>query len=139
MTEPPPLPWEARTAPERLVLVFAAAAALVGALLWLAHYTGIGLSLCTWKGLTGLPCAGCGGTRAVSMLFAGDLSSAFVMNPAAIVAVMGTLLLTLYAGLVVVFRFEPFRPPFLCAKFWRFMLLALLGANWVYLLLAGRV
>ena len=138
MSVPPPLPWEVRTAPERLLLVFAAAAALVGAVLWLAHYSGLGLSVCTWKGLTGMPCAGCGGTRSVSLLLGGEVASALAMNPLAIIAVAGTLLATVYAGLVVVFRLEPLRPPFLRAKFWRFALPGLIGANWIYLLLAGR-
>ena len=139
VTVPPPLPWQVRTAPERLILVFAAAAAFVGALLWLAHYSGLGLSLCAWKGMTGLPCAGCGGTRSVAMLLHGDVNSALAMNPAAIVAVAGTLLLTIYAGVVVACRLEPLRPSFLRPKFWRFALLGLLVANWIYLLLAGRV
>lgn len=139
MTVPPPLPWEVRTAPERLILVFAAAAAFVGAMLWLAHYSGLGLSLCTWKGITGLPCAGCGGTRSVAMLLGGDVYPALAMNPAAVVAMVGTLLVTIYAGLVVACRLEPLRPTFLRAKFWRFALLGLLVANWIYLLLAGRV
>lgn len=139
MTVPPPLPWEVRTAPERLILVFAAAAALVGAMLWLAHYSGMGLSLCTWKGMTGLPCAGCGGTRSVAMLLGGDVYSALAMNPAAIIAVVGTLLVTIYAGVVVALRLEPLRPSFLRPKFRGFTLLGLLVANWIYLLLAGRV
>jgi len=105
----------------------------------LAHYSGLGLSVCTWKGLTGLPCAGCGGTRSVSLLLGGDVASALGMNPLAIVAIAGTLLATVYAGLVVVFRLEPLRLPFLRAKFWRFALPGLIGANWIYLLLAGRV
>ena len=136
--EPPALPWEVRTAPERLILVFAAASAFVGAMLWLAHYAGMG-SLCAWKGLTGLPCAGCGGTRAVSMLLSGEMVRALGMNPAAIVAVLSTLSVTVYAGLVVIFRLEPLRPAFLRSGTWRFVLIGILGANWVYLLLSGRV
>jgi hypothetical protein len=73
------------------------------------------------------------------MLLHGDVNSALAMNPAAIVAVAGTLLLTIYAGVVVACRLEPLRPSFLRPKFWRFALLGLLVANWIYLLLAGRV
>ena len=139
MTLPPPLPWRVRTAPERLILLFAAAAAFVGALLWCAHFAGWILTTCVWKGLTGLPCAGCGGTRATSFLLGGDFAAAFATNPAAVAAVIATLALTIYAGLVIVFHLEPFRPALLRAKVWRFVLLGLLGANWIYLLLAGRV
>ena len=136
---PPPLPWRVRTAPERFILLFVAAAGLVGALLWLGHYAGWGLTTCIWRGLTGLPCAGCGGTRAASMLLGGDMSSALLMNPAAVVAVLATLALALYSCLVLVFGMEPFRPAFLRGGAWRFVLGGLLVANWIYLLLAGRV
>jgi len=61
------------------------------------------------------------------------------MNPAAVIAVVGTLLVTIYAGLVVACRLEPLRPSFLRLNFWRFVLLGFLAANWIYLLLAGRV
>jgi hypothetical protein len=73
------------------------------------------------------------------MLLGGDVYPALAMNPAAVVAMVGTLLVTIYAGLVVACRLEPLRPTFLRAKFWRFALLGLLVANWIYLLLAGRV
>jgi hypothetical protein len=73
------------------------------------------------------------------MLLGGDVYSALAMNPAAIIAVVGTLLVTIYAGVVIALRLEPLRPSFLRPKFWRFTLLGLLVANWIYLLLAGRV
>ena len=73
------------------------------------------------------------------MLFAGDVLHALGMNPAAVVAVVVTLLVTAYAGAVVVLRLEPLRPGFLRTGLWRFVLIGLLGAHWIYLLLAGRV
>ena len=139
MKLPPPLPWGVRTAPERLILVFTAAASLVGALLLAAHDYGPGLSTCTMQGLIGLPCAGCGGTRAISMLVHGDMASAMAMNPAAVIAVVSVLLLAAYAAFVLVLRLEPIRPAFLRSKFSRLALFGLLGANWIYLLLAGCV
>jgi hypothetical protein len=73
------------------------------------------------------------------MLLGGDVYSALAMNPAAIIAVVGTLLVTIYAGVVVALRLEPLRPSFLRPKLRGFTLLGLLVANWIYLLLAGRV
>ena len=42
-------------------------------------------------------------------------------------------------ALLETIRLEPLRPSFLRPNFWRFVLLGLLAANWIYLLLAGRV
>jgi hypothetical protein len=72
------------------------------------------------------------------MLLGGDLGGALAMNPGAVCAAVFAAALALYASAVVVFRLEPLRPPFLRAKFWRFALPGLIGANWIYLLLAGR-
>ena len=121
---PPPLPWSVRTKTERLILAAVAAFAFVGAMLLLARRAGFSPSFCTWKGLTGLPCAGCGGTRATSLL----LFAAFF---AAVLA--------LYASVVLLFRLEPLRLPVLRGKVWRFAVLFALAVNWIYLLAAGRL
>lgn len=136
---PPPLPWDVRAAPERLMLVFGACCACVLGVLALAHSSGFGVSACVWKCATGLPCAGCGGTRAFSSLLHGDLSGAFALNPAAVAAVIVSLLVLLYAGIVVLFRLDPWRPSILRGKAWRFGLVGVFVANWIYLLFAGRV
>lgn len=46
-----------------------------------------GYPLCPLLALTGLPCAGCGGLRAVHDLTALDVGSAWAMNPLVVVAV----------------------------------------------------
>lgn len=139
MSVPPPLPWKVRTAPERFLLVFASASALVGGLLLAAHRTGLGFPVCAWKRLTGLPCVGCGGTRAVDSLVRGDIAGALAMNPAALIGVMFFAALAVYAGGILILRLEPLRPAVLRGNAWRFALAALLGANWIYLLVFGRV
>jgi len=135
---PPPLPWKVRTGPERLVLVFAAACAFVAAFLCLAHISGYAVSLCAWKCVTGLPCAGCGGTRALFLLMQGQPAVAIGMNPAVVLASLLLFLALLYAVSILVFRLEPWRPSMLRGKSWRFVVAAGLLLNWVYLLLAGR-
>lgn len=50
------------------------------------HYTE-SLTRCGLREQTGLPCAGCGGTRAVILLFRGEFWGSFVYHPAVITAV----------------------------------------------------
>lgn len=138
MALPPPLPWKVRTAPERFILLFAAASVFFVALLLAVRRMGLGFPVCTWKRVSGLPCIGCGGTRAVDLLLRGDIPGALAMNPAAVGGVLFFAALTVYACCVLVFRAEPLRPAWLHGRAWRPVLLAALVANWIYLLLAGR-
>lgn len=46
---------------------------------------------CYVKKLTGIPCPGCGGTRAVSALFSGDLVQSFCYHPAVLLGVLAYL------------------------------------------------
>lgn len=138
MEIPPPLPWNVRTRLERLVLVFGAASAFWGLLLLMAHHFGVVAHVCLWKRVTGLPCAGCGGTRAADALLHGDLVAAFVMNPAVSAGILLFALLAAYACGVLLFRLKPLRPALLRGQGWRAAVLATLAANWIYLLLAGR-
>lgn len=102
----------------------------------LAH---LGLTLCTLKALTGIPCPTCGGTRAVELLVRLDLAGALAMNP----------LVTAAVGLVI---------PWALADAWlwrqgkaldltvapaaaavlRVLAVAAVVGNWLYLVLAGR-
>jgi Protein of unknown function (DUF2752) len=47
-----------------------------------------GLPACVFKGVTGLPCPLCGGTRATQALLRGDFARAFYLNAAALPAVV---------------------------------------------------
>ena len=71
-------------------LVFGAIGALAGVVISVLHLDRLPITLCLFKGLTGLPCPTCGGTRAFGRLFAGDLAGAVAMNP---LATAGALLL----------------------------------------------
>ena len=46
------------------------------------------LPSCAWHAWTGLPCPGCGTTRAAARLVAGDLRGALAMNPLATAGVV---------------------------------------------------
>lgn len=138
MSSPPPLPWSARTTPERTILL-AAVAAAVAALFWMAwgalHFPAWH---CGWKEFTGLPCAGCGGTRALLLLVRGDWGTALLMNPGvALAAVLGAAV-SLYAAGVVFLKLPPWRPSWAARFRWRWLALAAVVANWIYLLAAGR-
>lgn len=39
--------------------------------------------VCVWKGIFGLPCPGCGGTRAMFLLAKGDILGCLKLNPSA--------------------------------------------------------
>jgi len=73
------------------------------------------------------------------MLLVGDLEAALAMNPGAVFAAVFAAVLALYASVVLLFRLEPLRVPVLRGKVWRFALLLALAANWIYLLVAGRI
>lgn len=137
--QPPLLPWQIRTGPERLILIFAACSAVVGSGLLLSLRIGAAGWPCVWKSVCGIPCAGCGGTRAVSLLLCGAWEQALALNPGAVAAVLGLALIALYASAVLVFRLQPLRPALLRAGGLRWFAASLLAANWIYLLVCARV
>lgn len=56
---------------------------VVGAMVLAAH--SVGIVLCPLRRFVGVPCPGCGATRAVVHLFHGELAAAIRMNPLAVV------------------------------------------------------
>lgn len=132
---PPPLPWAVRTAPERWLLIGSlavcgmAAALLVAARCWSLSW------VCAWRSMTGLPCAGCGGTRAAFLLLQREWWHALALNPGVVVAAVLLVLAVLYASAVLILRVEPWRPR---VRGWRWMLAAAVAANWLYLLAISR-
>ena len=133
--EPPPLPWKFRTAPERLILVLAVSAAILAAVfvfvLQYAHLPWV----CAWRGMTGIPCAGCGGTRAAVLLLQGDWWLALVLNPGVALGAVAFVAVALYASAVIFFRLEPWRPRL---QGWRWWVAVAVAANWLYLLAVSR-
>jgi hypothetical protein len=99
----------------------------------------IPLTLCVFKGLTGLPCPTCGSTRALGRLFALDFAGALAMNP------FTTLVAVLVAGWAVADlallprgRALGLEVPKPLGFALRVGTLLLFLANWVYLIAAGR-
>ena len=135
MSQPPPLPWPARTAPERLVLVVSAGVLLLaGALALAVRVLPFGWP-CAWKAATGVPCAGCGGTRSLLFLLGGDWQAALQLNPGVILAGGLRLLANVYAAAVLVLRIGPWRP---VVRGWRWALGGAVALNWVYLVAVSR-
>lgn len=97
-----------------------------------------GPTTCWFKSATGLPCATCGGTRTFALLLDARLGDAFSLNP----MVAGLIVLT-PAGLVAwwaLSRRERHAGRAFAKSRWpsraAWTLIALLGANWVYVLVA---
>lgn len=135
MSVPPPLPWAVRTGPERLILAVSAAALLLAGFVAVAGFVLPGGWVCGWKSWTGLPCAGCGGTRALQFLGSGRWSEALCLNPGAVLGAAILALANAYALAVLVFRRQPWRPHF---PAWRWAIAGGVAANWVYLLAVSR-
>ncbi|HOJ23303.1 MAG TPA: DUF2752 domain-containing protein [Armatimonadota bacterium] len=116
----------------------AAAAVVIAALKLLAPYGA--LPPCLFRMLTGWPCPSCGGTRCVLALTALDLPGAAANNPLVLLAAVGlAVALLLDAGERILHRPllspEPLlRRPAVA----RTLAVALVLANWVYLILAER-
>jgi hypothetical protein len=105
---------------------------------WL-HLDHLPFSICVFKALTGWPCPTCGATRALGLLFRGDLPGAFRMSPLATL-VAAALLVWGLADLALMPRGRAFAvelSPSLAVPARAAALLALLG-NWAYLIAAGR-
>lgn len=137
--QPPPLPWPLRVGAERAVLMVSAAILTAGAAWCMAVAWGLVHYGCPWKSCTGLPCASCGGTRAVVLLFSGHGWEALRMNPGVVAALVAGGVLNLYAAVVLFFRIEPWRPGPVVGAWLRGAVVAAVAANWIYLLSAARV
>ncbi|MBE2181554.1 MAG: DUF2752 domain-containing protein [Chthoniobacterales bacterium] len=136
---PPPLPRRIRTRVEQNMVIVGIAAAVLG-VSWCAVVMAVpSFHVCTWKTLTGFPCAGCGGTRALLLLFGGRWSDALLMNPGAVLSAVVWAVLMLYASSVLIFRLEPWRPAWRGVRMWRWVFAGAVAVNWLYLLAVGRV
>lgn len=137
-------------APRGTRVAFVAATQPIGALAASATAAGIAavgflhldrlpLSLCALKFATGCPCPTCGTTRAFGRLFAGDVAGALRMNPLATVAAFLVALWGL-ADLALLSRGRALSISLSAgsARVARWSGLALLLANWIYLIAVGR-
>ena len=95
---------------------------------------------CIFHAVTGFPCATCGATRSAVALFHGQFLAAWKWNPLAFASYLAIIIFNLYAVGVVVTRAPRLRlVSFAPAekKFLRLSAIALLLANWIYLLVAN--
>ena len=133
----PLIPGE--TDPERLWgILLGATGVLVASWLWL----GLPTPACPLHAITGIPCPTCGATRGVRCLIHGDWGDALRWNPLLMMGLLGTLLYTLYAGVVVVgrlprVRWEPLSPRSIRAV--RMAVIGLIAGDWLYLVLRERL
>jgi hypothetical protein len=92
---------------------------------------------CVFRRFTGLPCPTCGATRCAMDLLHGDLLGAMRLNPLMFVCYAATCVVNLYAAAALLFQLPRPRLAGLPAKVKRIMslfLVAVVGANWIYLL-----
>ena len=123
-----PLPWYA--------MAIIAVQALI--ILGLYHYTrkiGVDGTICALKRFTGVPCAGCRGTRAGLSLLKGDIADAFQFNP---MVTTGLLSFCAYCLVRIVFKKQlslgmSGREISLAAA----LLVALFIGNWAYVIQMG--
>ena len=129
----------ARSSAPPLGAIFGGIGLLAAAAVGLLHLDRIPLTLCVFKGLTGLPCPTCGSTRALGRLFALDFPGAFAMNPfTTLVAVLVAAWALLDLALLPRGRALDLELPKPLAFALRVGALVLFLANWVYLIAVGR-
>jgi hypothetical protein len=125
---------------ERLWLsVVLAGAALV--VLWIAAGRDEVFHLiCPFRHLTGVPCLGCGGTRALLALARGDLQLALTWNPLVAIGALAAVVWLAYAAVVTLLGARRLRVRLEESDRTavRFAAWAAVAANWVFLILVGR-
>jgi hypothetical protein len=123
----------ARPEERQLALLWLAAALSALALrpVWLAIAPR--LPGCVFRSLTGIPCPGCGSTRAATAMLQGDLAASFASNPLAALAGLVFVVGAPLAALWVLTRgpMVEFSNPL--PAWIRWLMAAVLLVNWVYL------
>jgi hypothetical protein len=96
---------------------------------------------CPLKMLTGYPCCTCGLTRSLLAFAHGEVVAAFTWNPLVALCALGSVVYALYAAIVLVFGLPRVR--WSLTAFWervvvRLLAVAVIVANWAYLVAVGR-
>ena len=97
---------------------------------------------CPLHAITGIPCPTCGATRGVRCLIHGDWGDAFLWNPLLMMGLLGAVLYTFYAGVVVLGRLPRLRWESLPRRSIRAVRIAAIGlvaGDWLYLVLRERL
>ena len=129
----------ARPGATPLGAIFLACGLVMAAGIGLLHLDSLPIALCVFKAVTGLPCLTCGTTRALARLFTLDVPGAVAMNPLA--AAVGLALVPWGAAdLVLLARQRALALEISrgLAPVVRVAAVALVAANWAYLLVSGR-
>jgi uncharacterized protein DUF2752 len=119
--------------------VFLACAVVIAAAVGVLHLDHLPVAFCAFKAVTGLPCLTCGTTRAFGRFFALDFRGAVAMNPLAATVALALVpwgladLALIGRGRAVALEISPRLAPLV-----RVSAVALLAANWAYLIAAGR-
>jgi hypothetical protein len=101
----------------------------------------IPMPACNFHALVGIPCPGCGGTRAFAALAAGNVRRALALNPlaaAGALVVMAAFPLAAFDGGLANGRGARRFRAAVRGRAWRWGLGVLVIANWVYLIFEGR-
>lgn len=102
-------------------------------IVWWLFATGLPLPGCPLKATSGLPCVGCGSTRAVRAIMGGDFWTAFTLNPLTSLTALAGVAWIIYAVSVAGRRVPRWRVQAFTG--WsRWVLWLLLGANWAYVI-----
>jgi len=125
--------WAVVRAPLAALAAFLLLAALAN---WLAGVIGVLLCVCPFKLLTGLPCPGCGATRAALSLLSGHVREAWGFNP---LMACAYLLAPLWLALRCLARKRAVIELSGPARWAAVSLLAVaICANWAYLIASNR-
>src|SRR5213595_139768 len=112
---------------------------LTSAAAWFA--IGLPWPRCLFHDLTGLPCVTCGATRSAISFFHGHFLAALQWNPLVFAALCGLSIFNLYGFVVLVTRVPRLRLANLTRReksVSRYLTVALLALNWIYLLAHWR-
>jgi hypothetical protein len=96
--------------------------------------------ICPFRHITGIPCVGCGGTRALLALAHGHAGAALVWNPLVTLSAFAGLAWLAYSAIVLVARAPRLRITLDAAdrRVARATAWTVLLANWIFLIAAGR-
>ena len=129
----------ARPGATPLGAIFLACGVVIAAAVGLLHLDHLNVTFCAFKAVTGLPCMACGTTRALGRLFHLDLPGAVTMNPLSAVVALALVpwglmdLVLLPRGRALSLEISRGLAPVV-----RVTAVALVFANWAYLIVAGR-